>query len=239
MPKDLINIKGILLDLDDTIVDSRSSWKNGFKQTILLIASNQQKNNIDLESIYLEYTKLVAQKHIDFTSNEWSDILAKEGLEEIIKKYLGVEIDPAIAWNYFSQSWKDTIQLFPESLDALTLLSKHYKLGMVTNGLSEHQRFKINKFQLEEYFDFILISEELGVQKPDEKIFQIAIKKMNIPAEKLVHIGDNPRHDVIGANNAKIFSCWLKRKNNWYQEVKDVQPNYIISNLLELRSLLN
>tara|TARA_B110000196_G_scaffold277016_1_gene255314 strand:+ start:572 stop:1291 length:720 start_codon:yes stop_codon:yes gene_type:complete len=239
MLKDLINIEGILLDLDDTIVDSRNSWKNGFKKTILSVASNQQIDKIDLESIYLEYTKIVAQKHNDSTSNEWNDSLAKEGLEEIIKKYLSIEIDPTITWNYFSQSWKDTIQLFPESLEALMILSKNYKLGMVTNGLSEHQRFKIKKFQLEKYFEFVLISEELGVQKPDEKIFQIAIQKMNLEAEKLIHIGDNPNHDIIGANNARIFSCWLKRKNNWYQEVKDIQPNYIISNLLELKSLMN
>jgi HAD superfamily hydrolase (TIGR01549 family) len=203
------------------------------------VDSKQQINNIDLESIYLEYTKIVAQKHNDLASNEWNDSLAKDGLEEIIKKYLSIEIDPAITWDDFSQSWKDTIQLFPESLEALMKLSKHYKLGMVTNGLSEHQRFKINKFQLEKYFEFILISEELGVQKPDKTIFQIAIQKMNIPAEKLIHVGDNPNHDVIGANNAKIFSCWLKRKNNWYQEVKEIQPNYIISNLLELKSLIN
>ncbi|MDG1989724.1 MAG: HAD family hydrolase [Dehalococcoidia bacterium] len=239
MTKDLINIKGILLDLDDTITDSRSSWKNGFKKTILSVDSKQQINNIDLESIYLEYTKLVAQKHKDSASNEWNDSLAKDGLEEIIKKYLSIEIDPVITWNYFSQSWKDTIQLFPESLEALIKLSKHCKLGMVTNGLSEHQRFKIKKFQLEKYFEFVLISEELGVQKPDKIIFQIAIQKMNIPAEKLIHVGDNPNHDVIGANNAKIFSCWLKRKNNWYQEVKDIKPNYINSNLLELKSIMN
>ena len=54
---------------------------------------------------------------------------------------------------------------------------------------------------------------------------------------QIIHIGDNPSHDVIGANESGMFSCWLKRPKNWYKEIKDVEPNFIISNLLELKNL--
>ncbi len=233
---DNINITGILLDLDDTLVDSRSSWKQGFQETFTHYL-NDRKHNFDLEEIYLEYTKLVAKKHEISQASEWSDMLAQTGLSEIIKKYIQIEINISNAWSIFEKTWKKNIELFSDTNEILKSLNEKYKLGLVTNGLSEHQRFKIEKFELEKYFECILISEEVGFQKPDIQIFNKAAEKLNLKVKEMLHIGDNPSHDVIGANKAGMFSCWLKRPGHWYKEIKDVEPNYIISNLLELENL--
>ena len=231
-----ININGILLDLDDTLVDSRSSWKKGFQDTFKSFLSNN-KHNFDLEEIYFEYTKIVSKKHEMTNAQEWSDELAQAGLSEIIKKYLQIEINIENTWIIFEESWKKNIELFSETNEILNSLNKSYKLGLVTNGLSEHQRYKIEKFDLEKYFQCILISEEVGSQKPQREIFNLALQKLNLANNQIIHVGDNPSHDVIGANEAGIFSCWLKRPKNWYKEIKDVEPNFIISNLLELKNL--
>ena len=231
-----IKITGILLDLDDTLVDSRSSWKQGFKDTFKYHSANNSKD-FDLESIYIEYTKIVAKKHEESNASEWSDKLAQVGLSEIIKKYLEIEINVEDAWIIFEKSWKKNIELFSETDQILQSLSRNFKLGLVTNGLSQHQRYKIEKFDLAQYFQCILISEEIGSQKPDVAIFNEATKKLSLPNNQIIHVGDNPSHDVIGANQAGMYSCWLKRPKNWYREIKDVEPNFIISNLLELENL--
>ncbi|MBI51775.1 MAG: hypothetical protein CL779_00965 [Chloroflexi bacterium] len=231
-----ITVNGILLDLDDTLVDSRSSWKQGFQDTFKSYL-NDHKHNFDLEEIYLEYTKIVSTKHEITNAQEWSDKLAQAGLLEIINKYIKIKINIADAWMIFEKSWKKNIKLFSETNEILKSLQKNYKLGLVTNGLSEHQRYKIEKFDLKKYFQCILISEEVGFQKPEVEIFNQAAQKLDLSNNQIIHIGDNPSHDVIGANESGMFSCWLKRPKNWYKEIKDVEPNFIISNLLELKNL--
>ncbi len=108
---DNINITGILLDLDDTLVDSRSSWKQGFQETFMHYL-NDRKHNFDLEEIYLEYTKLVAKKHEMSQASEWSDMLAQTGLSEIIKKYIQIEINISNAWSIFEKTWKKISNYF-------------------------------------------------------------------------------------------------------------------------------
>ncbi|MFB0900697.1 MAG: HAD family hydrolase [Dehalococcoidia bacterium] len=235
------NIEGITLDLDDTLVDSRSAWKNGFKKTFsdLICLNKQTTSQFNLDTIYIEYTQIVSTSHETAKSSEWSEDIAKISYKEISKKYLNIEININEIWNNFEKEWQASIDLFPESLEIIKNLSTKYKLGMITNGLSAHQRFKIEKFSLEKFFNCILISEEFGNQKPDKSIFNKATELMKIKPQEIIHIGDNPAHDVIGANNSEIISCWIKRKNNWYKENINIRPDYTIKNLKEIIQIID
>ncbi len=84
----------------------------------------------------------------------------------------------------------------------LARLSRSYRLGIVSNGTSATQRAKIQRAELERFFEPILISEEVGVRKPAAQIFMCAAEVWNLAPESILVVGDDADHDVAGARAA-------------------------------------
>jgi len=87
----------------------------------------------------------------------------------------------------------------PATLQMLARLAQRYRLGVVTNGSSETQRAKLERLGLEQLFDRIIVSEEVGCRKPDSAIFRLAIAGWDVPAASVLVVGDDPVADIEGA----------------------------------------
>ena len=87
-------------------------------------------------------------------------------------------------------------------------LSRGAALALVTNGLTEVQRERVQRSGWSSRFTALIISEELGVAKPHPGFFQAALDALGLPAEELLCVGDNPVSDVGGAQAAGIDACW-------------------------------
>jgi putative hydrolase of the HAD superfamily len=86
--------------------------------------------------------------------------------------------------------------------ELLVRLGARYRLGLVTNGTSATQRGKLASLEIEELFDPVIVSEEVGFRKPDARIFHAAIANWNLPIEEVLFIGDDPISDIEGARVA-------------------------------------
>ena len=84
----------------------------------------------------------------------------------------------------------------------LNRLGERHRLGLVTNGSGATQRAKLERLQLEHFFDPIVISEEAGFRKPDARIFELAIAEWEVPSAAVLVVGDDPVADVQGARDA-------------------------------------
>lgn len=124
--------------------------------------------------------------------------------------------------------------LFPETLEMLNLLKQDYRIGMVTNGAPSLQREKIESVNLEPFFEYIIISGEINVGKPNKEIFTCALEKFNAKKEDAIMVGNSLERDVLGAKNAEIKNIWIKRED----ESKDIKPDYTITNLNNLPEIL-
>ena len=94
--------------------------------------------------------------------------------------------------------------LYEGAFDLLDYLNKKYSLHIISNGFEEVQRQKIKNSGLKKYFDNIFTSDGVGYKKPDIKIFDYALKKVNIKPHSSVMIGDSKEVDIIGALNVGI-----------------------------------
>jgi FMN phosphatase YigB (HAD superfamily) len=92
----------------------------------------------------------------------------------------------------------------------LNHLYPHYKLYVVSNGLKKIQQIRIINSGLNKYFKEIIITGDIGVEKPDSKIFSSILEKHS--KENILFIGDSLRDDYIGAQNAEIEFCFYNRK---------------------------
>lgn len=103
--------------------------------------------------------------------------------------------------------------LFPYAHETLSYLNQHYNLHLITNGFKEASVVKIEKSNLKKYFKNIVISELVGVNKPDPKIFEYAVKKAKTNKNKSVMIGDNVDADIRGAINFGMNALYFNPLN--------------------------
>lgn len=119
------------------------------------------------------------------------------------------------------------VELYAEALGVLEQLAKHYTLGALTNGNAD-----IYKTDAAEYFDFAFLAEEVGASKPHPDMFHAALQHAGVDAGHIVHVGDDPVHDIHGAREVGMHTVWMNaRRKPW---PGGQQADREIASLLEL-----
>ena len=111
-----------------------------------------------------------------------------------------------------------------------------YPMALVTNGAPDLQREKIEKSGIGNYFSEIMISGELGFGKPDPRIFQMTLERLDVPAREAVMIGNSLSSDVRGAQSVGMKGVWLNREGGARDGT--TIPDLEVRNLEELREAL-
>lgn len=124
--------------------------------------------------------------------------------------------------------------LIPHSLELLDYLKDKYQLHIITNGFSEIQDIKLSKSGLKPYFDKIVSSDEVGVNKPGAAIFIESLKWAGATRKESLMIGDNLGADIIGARNCGIDQVYFNPESIFHEE----KVSYEISHLKELEEIL-
>ena len=104
-------------------------------------------------------------------------------------------------------------------------------------GHKAAQQVRLERTGFRDYFDVLIISEQVGVAKPHPDIFEHALSTMGHPSrERVLMVGDNPDSDILGGLNAGLHTCWVNADNK--PEPAGIKPYYQVSSLSELESLL-
>lgn len=120
-------------------------------------------------------------------------------------------------------------------------LAAKYPLTVVTNGFVEVQYEKFDKSGLRDCFAHIVLSEEVGCQKPNPRIFEEALRMNGLQAEDVVMIGDSWNSDIQGAINAGIDQIWIrknKEQGTKSQDTIEQTATYIVQSLSEVMEIL-
>jgi len=115
-----------------------------------------------------------------------------------------------------------------------------YRIGMIANGDSAGARNIIEATGLQDYFDAIVISEEVGIEKPSPGIFEAALGKLGVKPENAVMVGNRIDADIIGANRFGMKSVWFRWNTRYSDTMGSSQgkPDFTINSLFELPGLL-
>ncbi|NPD44900.1 MULTISPECIES: YjjG family noncanonical pyrimidine nucleotidase [unclassified Lentimicrobium] len=124
--------------------------------------------------------------------------------------------------------------LFPNAILVLKNLSKRYSMHIITNGFNEVQFVKLDNSGLTPYFEQIITSEMVGVQKPHRDVFDFAMKQAGASAEESLMIGDDQVSDIQGARNAHIDQVFV----DFHHEDLRFAPTFHIHSLSELLNFL-
>ena len=126
--------------------------------------------------------------------------------------------------------------LLPGAEELVRYLAAKYPLTVVTNGFVEVQYEKFDKSGLRDCFAHIVLSEEVGCQKPNPRIFEEALRMNGLQAEDVVMIGDSWNSDIQGAINAGIDQIWIRKSKDPLPEGQSA--TYLVQSLSEVMEIL-
>jgi|YelNatPaOPRAMG01_1025707.scaffolds.fasta_scaffold16303_1 REG-2-like HAD superfamily hydrolase len=119
---------------------------------------------------------------------------------------------------------------YPDAQPALEALKKRgCLLGVIANG-EHHVKETLIKLSLAEFLDVITISEDVGVEKPDPRIFKLTIEQFGLRPEKCAYVGDVPEIDLAGARNAGITPVWIDR-NRLARKIGDINKVEVLTDV--------
>lgn len=137
----------------------------------------------------------------------------------------------------FMTAMADICCLLPGANELISALKGKVNMGIITNGFTELQRVRLEKTGLKDVFAPLVISEQVGIAKPDVGIFEYALTHMGkIQREQVLMVGDNPHSDILGGMNAGFDTCWLNSENSALPD--GIKPSYQVTSLAQLQSLL-
>lgn len=105
---------------------------------------------------------------------------------------------------YFAQ--RNSVELYPDSLPALQRIRARWPLASLTNGNADLTRIGIDA-----HFSHHVCARDQGMAKPDAGIFKAAVELLGVPAEHVLHVGDDPLMDMVGARDAGLRTAWINR----------------------------
>ncbi|OUS74205.1 noncanonical pyrimidine nucleotidase, YjjG family [Pseudoalteromonas sp. A601] len=137
----------------------------------------------------------------------------------------------------FLTAMAEICQPLPGAVELLTKLKPNAKLGIITNGFTQLQARRLEHTGLKDMFDWLVISEQVGIAKPAVEIFDHTFELMGNPAkEQILMVGDTANSDILGGMNAGIDTCWLQHPG--FELPSGITPTYKITELVQLQQLL-
>ena len=193
----------LLFDLDHTLLDSAASERLAFHAVLAAVGvANPDEYFAIYDPINRALWAAVERHEIgpdDVRVSRFEQLVARTDLDA----------DPVHLADDYVVALGAHGELYPGSRDVLDSLQGEVALGLVTNGIGQVQRARIDRLGLDAYFGAIAISGELGTSKPGKAIFDFAFEALGHPAKDgAVMIGDSPSSDIKGGNNFGIATCW-------------------------------
>ena len=152
--------------------------------------------------------------------------------------------DPRIkaALNIFFQDYVDRLELRPYAKSLLRNIAENCKLGLISNFTYAPVIYaSLRKLGINQFFNAIVVSEDTGWRKPHKRIFQEALRKLQVTAEETVYIGDSPLEDIEGAKVVGMKTIFVPSQFNSLQDLRGIkqQPDIIAENLQEVSENIN
>jgi 5'-nucleotidase len=223
----------ILFDADDTLLDFVIAARQAFSAMLTRFGIPEQEHYYGLyKACNMEAWHAYETGRID------SQMLRRQRFADFQEKAgLTPGPDPYEMNRVFLEELIVHTTPLEGAMELLHNLPGRMSLGIVTNGLKEVQRPRIRHVGMEPFFKVVVVSDEIGLAKPDARFFSFAHEQMAFPPkDRVLVVGDSFSSDVMGAKNYGFSSCWYNPKA--HPGLEGHQPDFEIQSLNEVLDLL-
>lgn len=227
--------KNLFIDLDDTIYDFSEASKESFMETYELLHYERFFKSFEhFYSIYkpynLELWRIYGEGKItkeELNRRRYSHPLEAVGIydQELADRFCREALSRIPTKN----------KLIPGAIELLEYLRPKYNLYILSNGFKELQSHKMRTAGIDKYFDALILSEEIGVNKPNRELYEYALEKTGSKLEESIMIGDMFDTDIVGAANIGMEQIYFNPKG---KANATFVPTHTVSNLLQIKEIL-
>ena len=227
----LMTYQWLLFDADGTLFDYDRAERNALQNAFV-------QHGYPFKKEYLaEYRRVNHAIWLEFEQGQIDQVTLRTRRFELLFQAINLKADPREFSPAYLANLAEGTYLIDGAVETLELLSGNFNLAIITNGLKEVQRPRFRRSAINGYIKTIIISDEVGVAKPDPKIFDIAFAQMNQPAKnQVLIIGDSLTSDIQGGRNYGIDTCWFNPAGK--QNDHQIASTFEIRRLAELLKLL-
>jgi YjjG family noncanonical pyrimidine nucleotidase len=201
-----VRYQTLLFDLDHTLLDSDASEIAAYAHTMAAIELPDPDDHFE-RYLRINHAMWAAVERGELQPSEVRFRRFEQFVDEV-----GISADPTTMADAFVWGLGAFGDLYDGAREMLDQLADHARLAMITNGLSDVQRARIDRLDLAKYFDVVVISSEVGVTKPRPQIFDITFERLGQPSKRsALMIGDSLTSDIRGGSDYEIDTCWF----NW------------------------
>ena len=234
-------IKAVLFDLDGTLCDSDTAWSIAQEETFQLL--REQYPDVSEETVTNAWKTVHQRLFQQLGAGKLSMADVRDARFQCLFEELGLPAGKVMEElnDFFCSRYLTSLRFYED----VTVLEKltGYHVGIITNGAhDEHtdsQLSKVRHLGLSERIQSLTISGEIGVRKPNLKIFEVACERADVLPKEAMYVGDTIQNDIVGANRAGMTSIFINRKSEeLIPQIAEEQPDYTISNLHEVLSCL-
>lgn len=193
-------ITTILIDLDDTLCNSRGVYQTAYEQCRILLNSKtgMSLTKKDFYQRFMSARKLIKDMKSDGVKTHSRTMYFQYLLEGLNIPY-DAELNYELVTTYYD-SVKENIELYPGAMKLLEWFKKQsLKIVIVSDGSTRFRIVKIHGLGLSSYIDYLVSSEEVGITKPNKKVFEKALEKAGSSIEASIMIGNSAKKDIKGA----------------------------------------
>jgi FMN hydrolase / 5-amino-6-(5-phospho-D-ribitylamino)uracil phosphatase len=227
--------KAVIFDLDDTLCDYATAREARLRRAFTLspLGGTQPHGAVDLDRMIAASIQMHPHG-----ADHFAELFARFGIADTRTA--------AAAADWYRKNRFHGLRLFPETEAVFSAVRSAVSdagpkavrpIGIVTNGPTEVQHAKLELLGIDRLVDFVLVSEEFGVAKPDPQIFREALRLAGVSPEEAIFVGDSAEFDMAGAQAAGMPTVWVNRHQHPWT-LPDPPPTRQIRTLTELPQLL-
>jgi len=230
-------LQAILFDIDDTLFSTTEFAEQARRNSIQAMIG--MGLDIDYETAFRELKEVI----FEFQSNY--DRHYDKLLRRLPWKALG-GVNPALLVAAGVVAYHETkfrqLHPFPDAEEALRRLSGNTDLvlGILTEGLEIKQAEKLIRLGVVKYLDprAVFISDQVGISKPNPKLYRYALDRLGLAADQVMYVGDNPEKDIIPAKEVGMVAVRHRGTGRHAEALSDVTPDHEIQDFHDLLALL-
>ncbi len=228
----------LFIDLDDTLYDFTSNSTDAYREVYAFMEYGRWFRSFEhYYEIYWARNKELWVLYAD--SKITKEQLNAERYTHPLR-VMGVPDADAVGARFWEESMKRLplgARLMPHAREVLEYLKPRYRIYILSNGFAELQSRKMQSAGIAHYFDGVVLSEDIGVNKPHRAIFDHALRVAGVTADRALMIGDNYEVDIKGAHGAGIDQVFYNVAGlDISGEV--LIPTHTIGSLLELKEIV-
>ena len=200
----------ILLDLDDTLYDHHYASRKAIEETISL---DDALFDAGADSVEIQHRYWLELLHVEVARGARSgDDARNERWAQILTHFGGDVSHGDLLANAQRENYLRHERAVPGAVEGVAALREAgYTLSIVSNNTRAEQIGKLERLGLIDAFADIVVSADHGINKPDARLFHIALDRLSVSATQVVHVGDSWSADIEGAINAGIRPVWFNR----------------------------